>query len=142
VFDGSGAALPPVATDRTIVVVAGHQDPAVATGYLNRYRLLLAQLAIVTMAEPVPGASWEAVRRAVAEAVRPGTPVVGVTLQPRPVEDVAGRSVAHFALHLRPPTAVSALPRPTVPAPFTSRAISPIVKSSIASSRASTPTCS
>ena len=27
VFDGSGAALPPVAADRTVVVVGGHQDP-------------------------------------------------------------------------------------------------------------------
>ena len=51
VFDGSGAALPPIAADRTIVVVGGHQDPAVVAGYLNTYRLLLADLVVVTMAE-------------------------------------------------------------------------------------------
>ncbi|MGH3111728.1 MAG: 2,3-diphosphoglycerate synthetase, partial [Gaiellaceae bacterium] len=49
VFDGSGAALPPVATDRTVVVVGGHQDPAVAAGYLNAFRLLLADVVVVTM---------------------------------------------------------------------------------------------
>ena len=67
VFDGSGAALPPIAADRTVVVVGGHQDPAVAAGYLNAYRLLLADLVVVTMAAPSSG--WEAVRRAVAEVV-------------------------------------------------------------------------
>ena len=51
VFDGSGAAFPPVAADRTVVVVGGHQDPRVAAGYLNAYRLLLADLVVVTMAE-------------------------------------------------------------------------------------------
>lgn len=40
VFDGSGAALPPIDVDRRIVVVGAHQDPAVATGYLNAYRHL------------------------------------------------------------------------------------------------------
>jgi cyclic 2,3-diphosphoglycerate synthase len=94
VFDGSGAALPPVAADRTVVVVGGHQDPAVAVGYLNTYRLLLADVVLVTMAEP-PSA-WERVRQGVLDVVRPGVPVVASTLLPRPLADVAGRSVAYF----------------------------------------------
>lgn len=96
VFDGSGAALPPIAADRTVVVVAGHQDPAVAGGYLNAYRLLLADVAVVTMAEEGSRPEWECVLRVVRDSVRPGTPVVGATLRPRPVEDVRGRSVAYF----------------------------------------------
>jgi cyclic 2,3-diphosphoglycerate synthetase len=95
-FDGSGAALPPVAADRTVVVVAGHQDPAVAAGYLNAYRLLLADLAVVTMAEEETRPEWEAVLHVVRGAVRSGTPVVGALLRPRPVEDVRGASVAYF----------------------------------------------
>jgi cyclic 2,3-diphosphoglycerate synthetase len=94
VFDGSGAALPPIASGRTIVVVGAHQDPAVAAGYLNSYRLLLADLVVVTMAEPESG--WEHVRRAVYDVVRPGVAVVGTILRPRPVGDVSGRSVAYF----------------------------------------------
>ena len=94
VFDGSGAALPPIATDRTIVVVGGHQDPAVATGYLNTYRLLLAELVLVTMAEAESG--WERVREAVAGVVRPGVAVVAAVLRPRPTVDISGRSVAYF----------------------------------------------
>ena len=93
-FDGSGAALPPIAADRTVVVVGGHQDPAVVGGYLNTYRLLLADVVVVTMAEE--GSGWETVRDRVAESVRPGTPVIATTLQPRPAADIAGRSVAYF----------------------------------------------
>jgi len=94
VFDGSGAALPPIAADRTIVVVGGHQDPAVVSGYLNAYRLLLADLVLVTMAEAESG--WERVRHAVAGVVRPGVAIVGTTLRPRPTIDISGRSVAYF----------------------------------------------
>jgi len=93
VFDGSGAALPPIAVDRTIVVVGGHQDPAVAVGYLNAYRLLLADLVLVTMAEP--GSGWEHVGRAVAGVV-PGVAVVATMLRPRPTADIGGRTVAYF----------------------------------------------
>ena len=96
VFDGSGSALPPVAADRTVVVVAGHQDPAVAGGYLNAYRLLLADLAVVTMAEEGTRPEWESVLRTVRETVRAGTPVVGAMLRPRPAEDIRGHSVAYF----------------------------------------------
>ena len=42
-------------TDRRVVVVGGHQDPRVAAGYLNKYRLLLADLVVVTMAEDGSG---------------------------------------------------------------------------------------
>jgi cyclic 2,3-diphosphoglycerate synthase len=94
VFDGSGAALPPVAVDRTVVVVGGHQDPRVAAGFLNAYRLLLADLVVVTMAESDTG--WEAVRSAVESAARTGVPVVATTLRPRPLVDVRNRTVAYF----------------------------------------------
>jgi cyclic 2,3-diphosphoglycerate synthase len=94
VFDGSGAALPPVAVDRRIVVVGGHQDPTVAAGYLNAYRLLLADLVVVTMAEP--GSGWEDVRAAVRRVVPDETPIVPTLLRPTPAEPVKGRTVAYF----------------------------------------------
>jgi len=94
VFDGSGAALPPIAADRTIVVVGGHQDPALVVGYLNTYRLLLADVVVVTMADD--SAAWQAVSDAVRRVVRPGVEVVPTTLQPRPLTEVGGREVAYF----------------------------------------------
>jgi cyclic 2,3-diphosphoglycerate synthetase len=100
VFDGSGAALPPIAAGRTVVVVGGHQDPSVAAGYLNAYRLLLADLVVVTMA--APSSEWERVRLAVAQVARPGVAVIATALQPRPLADVTGRSVAYFCAAPRP----------------------------------------
>jgi cyclic 2,3-diphosphoglycerate synthetase len=95
VFDGSGAALPPVAADRTVVVVGGHQDARVAAGFLNAYRLLLADLVVVTMAEA--GTAWEEVRAAVASVVPRDVPVVATCLRPRPLVAVRGRTVAYFS---------------------------------------------
>ncbi len=94
VFDGSGAALPPVATDRRIVIVGGHQRPEIAAGYLNAYRLLLADLVVVTMAED--GSDWRSVREAVRSVVAPEIHVMPTVLRPRPMEDVRGLSVAYF----------------------------------------------
>lgn len=94
VFDGSGAAIPPIEVQRRLLVVGGHQSPAVAAGYLNAYRLLIADLVVVTMAEA--GTPWEAVREAARSVVRPGVEVVATVLRPRPLHDLRGRRVAYF----------------------------------------------
>jgi cyclic 2,3-diphosphoglycerate synthase len=94
IFDGSGAALPPVETDRRLLVVGGNQAAAVAAGYLNTYRILCADLVILTFAGDAAG--WEAVLDAVRAVARPGVEVMPVVLRPRPLSDVAGRSVAYF----------------------------------------------
>jgi cyclic 2,3-diphosphoglycerate synthase len=94
IFDGSGAALPPVAADRTIVVVGGHQNPSVAGGYLNAFRLLLADLVLVTMAEH--GSKWEQVRAAVGRVIPADVDVIATVLRPRPAQEIRGRTVAYF----------------------------------------------
>ncbi len=105
IFDGSGAALPPIASDRKVVAVGGHQSPAVAVGYLNAYRLLLGDLIVVTMAEQ--GSAWERVREAVSRLVPSHVAIVATVLRPRPVVAVNGRSVAYFCT--APATAHAAL---------------------------------
>ena len=92
IFDGSGAALPPVATTRRVLVVNAQQDPDVVTGYLNRYRHLVSDLVVLTMAER--GTGWEELH---GRALELAPAVVPVTLRPRPVADVAGRKVAFFS---------------------------------------------
>jgi cyclic 2,3-diphosphoglycerate synthase len=82
VFDGSGAAIPPVATDRRILVVGPGQD---ATAYLNAYRLLISDL-VVTLGEADVDAIHEVKQ----------IPVVPVDLRLRPLEPLAGRRVAVF----------------------------------------------
>jgi cyclic 2,3-diphosphoglycerate synthase len=93
VFDGSGAAIPPVDVDKRILVTSVFNDPAVVTGYLNEYRILLADLVVVTMAgEGMPHEELIGAIRNVA----PKVPVVAVALEPRPLEPVSGRRVAYF----------------------------------------------
>jgi len=91
-FDGSGAAIPPVDTSRRILVVNAASDPDVATGYLNEYRHLVSDLVVLTMAER--GTGWEELHGRVLALV---PSVVATTLRPRPVADVSGRRVAFFS---------------------------------------------
>jgi cyclic 2,3-diphosphoglycerate synthase len=88
IFDGSGAAIPPVKTDARILVTSTAQRE-VATQYLNAYRILVSDLVIVT------GGLDEDLVAAI-HAVKE-VPVVSVELRPRPVTPVIGRRVAYFS---------------------------------------------
>jgi cyclic 2,3-diphosphoglycerate synthetase len=92
VFDGSGAAIPPVEADRRILVAGAHQDPGLVTGYLNAYRILISDLVVLTMAEE--GTDHEAVSEAIREVKE--VPVVASVLRPRPMESIEDRRVAFF----------------------------------------------
>ena len=82
VFDGSGAALPPVEVDARILVTnAGHD----ARAGLNAYRVLVADLVVDT-----GGADREAIR-SISEI-----PVVAAELRLRPAEPLRGRRTAVF----------------------------------------------
>jgi cyclic 2,3-diphosphoglycerate synthase len=91
VFDGSGAAIPPVEA-RRILVAGAHQDPGLVTGYLNAYRILISDLVVLTMAED--DTDYDAVAEAVTEVK--DVPIVATILRPRPVQPVEGKRVAFF----------------------------------------------
>ncbi|HSK98908.1 MAG TPA: 2,3-diphosphoglycerate synthetase [Rubrobacteraceae bacterium] len=110
VFDGSGAAVPPVQVGRRVLVAGAHQDPEYITGYLGTYRLLISDLLVLTMSEE-PMAGEEKVR-SIAEGVRgvsPGLPVVPAVFRPRPVGEVAGLRVAYVST--APPQVLGKLAR-------------------------------
>jgi cyclic 2,3-diphosphoglycerate synthetase len=67
VFDGSGAAIPPVATDRRVLVVGAQQD---ADAYLNTYRRLISDVVVAVGCE-TPGAISATLR------LRPTAPLEG-----------------------------------------------------------------
>jgi cyclic 2,3-diphosphoglycerate synthetase len=92
VFDGSGAAIPPIETSRRVLVVNAATDRDVATGYLNGFRHLVSDLVVLTMAEE--GSGWEELRDAAAELA---PRVLATTLRPHPAEPVEGRTVAFFS---------------------------------------------
>jgi cyclic 2,3-diphosphoglycerate synthetase len=93
VFEGSGAALPPIASDRRVLVVSAHQDAELACGYLNAYRILVSDLLVLSFAEP--GRRLDQLRRAIA-ALRPDLPVIATSMRPRPLAPVIGKKVALF----------------------------------------------
>ena len=89
IFDGSGAAIPPVEVGARVLVTSSAQPLDVATGYLNAYRILISDLVVVT------GGADGPLREAIAEIKN--VPVVSVELRPRPVEPVGGRRIAYFS---------------------------------------------
>lgn len=92
ILEGSGSAIPPVHADATVLVVPATADPELVTGYLGAYRVLLADLVVVTLVgEPLVGAV-AALEDRVRELV-PGLPVVPTHFRPWPLEPISGRSV-------------------------------------------------
>jgi cyclic 2,3-diphosphoglycerate synthetase len=82
IFDGSGAAIPPIDVDARILVSGTGHDP---TAYLNAYRVLVSDLVVL-----IGGGNRDAVR-----ALK-DVPVVEADLRLRPVEPLVGRRVAVF----------------------------------------------
>jgi cyclic 2,3-diphosphoglycerate synthetase len=88
VFDGSGAAIPPVDVDARILVSGSGHDP---TAYLNAYRVLVSDLVVL-----VGGGDAGAIRRL------KDIPVVPAELRLRPAAPLGGRRVAVFTTGLAP----------------------------------------
>jgi cyclic 2,3-diphosphoglycerate synthetase len=88
VFDGSGAALPPVEADARILVTNGGHD---ARAGLNAYRVLASDLVVDT-----GGADRDAIGSI------SDVPVVEAELRLRPAEPLRGRRTAVFTTGLAP----------------------------------------
>jgi cyclic 2,3-diphosphoglycerate synthetase len=86
-LEGSGASIPEVAASAGVVCVPASLGDAAAS-YLNPYRLLLADLAVVTMAEH---GSAAATTTAAIHGSAPGLDVIHVVFRPEPLADVNGR---------------------------------------------------
>lgn len=97
-FDGSGAAVPPVEVEGRVLVAGAHQDPEYISGYLGAYRLLVSDLVLLTMSEEpmADAARVQAIVEAVGE-VRPDLPILPTVFRPRPVGEVRGLRVAYVS---------------------------------------------
>jgi cyclic 2,3-diphosphoglycerate synthase len=110
VFDGSGAAVPPVSVGGRVLVAGAHQDPEYVTGFLGAYRLLVSDLLLLTMSEE-PMAGEEKVLSVVqaVREVKPGLQVIPTVFRPRPVGEVRGLKLAY--LSTAPPAILGVLSR-------------------------------
>ena len=84
IFDGSGAAIPPIAVDGRILVAGARQD---LRDGLNAYRVLMSDLVLLTSGGEQVAAGVRRVK---------DVPVVPVSLRLRPAEPLAGRRTAVF----------------------------------------------
>jgi cyclic 2,3-diphosphoglycerate synthase len=109
-FDGSGAAMPPVQVERRVLVAGANQDPEYIVGFLGTYRLLLSDLVLLTMSED-PMADSEKVRSLVADIRRvlPDLVVIPTVFRPRPVGKVEGLRVGYVST--APPAVLDTLSR-------------------------------
>ena len=97
VLEGSGAAIPPVAAERTLLVTSGVRPSHELMTGMGPFRVLVSDMVVLTMCEP-PLASAEQVEqvRAAVSALNPDVPVIATVLDPVPNEDVRGQRVAYF----------------------------------------------
>jgi cyclic 2,3-diphosphoglycerate synthetase len=110
VFDGSGAAMPPVDVERRVLVAGAHQDPEYIVGFLGTYRLLLSDLVLLTMSEePMAGPEKVVGLVEAIGGVRPDLPVIPTVFRPRPVGEVKGTKVGY--LSTAPPAVLDTLSR-------------------------------
>jgi len=108
VFDGSGAAMPPVQVERRVLVAGANQDPEYIVGFLGTYRLLLSDLLLLTMSEePMAGPQKVESLVSAVHKLRPDLDVIPTIFRPRPVGKIAGMRIGYVST--APPTVLGKL---------------------------------
>ena len=94
IFEGSGAAIPPIRTDKKITLVGANQPIENLTTFFGPYRIALGDLVILTMCEE-PMCSDEKIRKIeeFINEVNPDAPVISTVFRPKPLDDISGKKV-------------------------------------------------
>lgn len=94
IFEGSGAAIPPIKTDKKITLVGANQPIETVTGYFGPYRISLGDLIILTMCEE-PMASKDKIAKIeeFIQEINPDAPIISTVFRPKPLEDISGKNV-------------------------------------------------
>ena len=94
IVEGSGASIPDVETDAVICVIGAYQDWEALVGYMGIYRILSADLIILTMCEE-PLASRDkivSVEREI-KKINPKVSVIKTIFRPQPLSDISGKRI-------------------------------------------------
>ncbi|MEE0938548.1 2,3-diphosphoglycerate synthetase [Methanobrevibacter sp.] len=94
IFEGSGAAIPPIKTDKKIALIGANQPIENLTTYFGPYRVGLGDLVILTMCEE-PMADKDKIKKIeefVAD-VNPDATVISTVFRPKPLGNLAGKKV-------------------------------------------------
>jgi len=94
IMEGSGAAIPPIKTNRHIVLVGANQPIINIERFFGPYRIKMADLVIITMCEE-PMASQKKIKQ-IKEFIRsqnPHTKIIPTVFRPKPLENIQGKNV-------------------------------------------------
>jgi cyclic 2,3-diphosphoglycerate synthetase len=94
IFEGSGAAIPPIKTNKKIVLVGANQPIENLTTYFGPYRIGLGDLIILTMCEE-PMCSDEKIAQIeeFVSEVNPDATVISTVFRPKPLDNIEGKKV-------------------------------------------------
>lgn len=94
ILEGSGATIPPIKADKNILVIGAYQNTEDVAGYFGPYRLMSADLIILTMSEE-PQASPEKIKEMeeAIRTIRPDIEIIRTVLRPKPLSDVSGKRI-------------------------------------------------
>lgn len=94
IFEGSGAAIPPIKTNKNIVLIGANQPLLNITNFFGPFRIGLADLVILTMCEE-PMSSPEKIKviEEFISEINPNVQVISTVFRPKPLGDVSGKNV-------------------------------------------------
>ena len=94
IFEGSGAAIPPIKTDKKITLIGANQPLENLTTYFGPYRVGLGDLVILTMCEePMCSDSKITEIEEFVGEVNPDAVVISTVFRPKPLSDISGKKV-------------------------------------------------
>lgn len=94
IFEGSGAAIPPIQTNKNIVLVGANQPINNIVKYFGPYRISFADLVIMTMCEePMANKNKiEYIENSIKE-INPNAKVIATVFRPKPLNDISGKKI-------------------------------------------------
>ncbi|MEO7803397.1 MAG: 2,3-diphosphoglycerate synthetase [Actinomycetota bacterium] len=93
-LEGSGASIPPVHSDASVFIIDAQTDPAEVYGYFGLYRLLLADLVVITMVEEsIDSQRLLVLEQAISSGSGSRPKVIHTIFRPTPLGDVSGKKV-------------------------------------------------
>lgn len=94
IFEGSGAAIPPIKANKHITLIGANQPLINITNFFGPFRTHLADLVILTMCEePMTNpAKIKAIEHFISE-INPNAKLISTVFRPKPLGDIRGKNV-------------------------------------------------
>lgn len=94
IFEGSGAAIPPIKTNKNIVLIGANQPLMNIKNFFGPFRINLADLIILTMCEE-PMASHDKIKEIenFISEINPNSKIISTVFRPKPLGDIKGKKV-------------------------------------------------